>query len=67
MAKPKNNLKGLIISKYGTIKNYAKKYDACEQKVYNKVNGKVLINEEDMKMFCNTLNIPAQEIPFYFF
>lgn len=67
MIRPKNELKGLIITNYGTVKNYANVNGIHEQKVYNIVKGKVAVNEETMKMFYNTLPIEATQIPYYFF
>lgn len=60
-------LDDLIKQKYGTVKNFSEKifYDAAT--VTRKIKGKSFFTSGEIKVWCAALDIPRNEIPFYFF
>ena len=62
-----SKLRGRIVEKYGTISNFCKAIEMNRSLVSQKLNGKSIINRENIILFSNALDIPDDEIGAYFF
>jgi len=62
-------LKGRIIERFGSQKEFAKAYGTAENTISRKLSGKRKITTDDITKMCRPefLDIPVQEIPVYFF
>lgn len=61
------NLRGRIIQKYGSQKEFAKRLDITEQTVTAKLNGRSQFTQDDILLWCNALDIIAEDVGEYFF
>ena len=61
------NLRGRIIQKYGSQKEFAKRLDITEQTVTAKLNGRSQFTQDDILLWCNALDIIAEDEGEYFF
>jgi hypothetical protein len=55
-----NNLRGLIVSKYRTIRNFGRHLNWSSRKTYDIVNGKQEATGKDIEAMCIALDV---EIP----
>ena len=62
-----SDLKGLIRGKFATQEAFAKAMGLSVCSVNKKLNGKTEWNASDIRKATALLNIPAEEIPAYFF
>lgn len=62
-----NKLFGKIVEVYGTRKAFAEAIDDAQQTIANKLNGNVKFYADDIEKYCKALDIPASDIPAYFF
>lgn len=60
-------LRGRILQKYGTFKSFADVLEVDKNTVSNKLSEFTQFTREDMILWCKLLNIPADEIPKFFF
>lgn len=60
-------LKGRIVEKFGTQKNFVKAINRSERTVSLKLSGKIDFTQGDILIWCNALDIELIEIPSYFF
>ena len=52
---------------YGTMDNFARVFGINSATLSKKLTGKGKITKEDIERFCELLDIPATQIPEYFF
>lgn len=57
----------LILERYGTIKTFSEKIIYNQATTARKLRGDTLFTSGDIKDWCAALEIPRNEIPFYFF
>lgn len=62
-----SRLRGRIIEKYGTIGRFAEHTSRKFQFISNVLNGKSLLNQEDMDEWITLLDISDSDIAVYFF
>ena len=62
-----NKLRGRIVEKYGSIRNFSKNLDISEVSVSKKMNGRVGFSQDDMDNWAKKLEIPLDEYGEYFF
>ena len=62
-----SKLLGRIVEKYGTRSAFAEAWGKTDSYVSMRVNNKVNFDAEDIHECCQLLDIPASEIPVYFF
>ena len=60
-------LRGKIIEKYGTVRNFAAEMGWSEATGYNKLNNGVSWKQPEITHAANILSIPVGEIMPYFF
>ena len=60
-------LKGRIVQKFGTQKDFAKKIGISEQSVSKKVMGKTQFTQDEILEWCDALSIQPEDITEYFF
>ena len=60
-------LRGKIIEKYGSQREFAKVLGFSEVSVTKKMNGKTEFSKSDMERWAELLDIKKSEIPKYFF
>lgn len=61
-----SKLRGRIIEKYGTLTVFAEKLGASKQIVSRKMNGHVSFSQKDIVLWCDLLDIPAEEAGAFF-
>ena len=64
---PYSKLRGRIVEKYYTMRNFADKIGVSRQTLSQKLTGKSEFSREDMKLFADALEIPKDEIGLFFF
>lgn len=62
-----SKLKGRIIEKYGTQRNFAREMDLSEKTLSSKLKNVTSWKNDDISRACDLLEIPIEEIPVYFF
>ena len=62
-----SRLRGRIVEKVGTQDKFAERMETSERTVSLKLNGKIGWKQEDITKACQVLDIPKEDIPFYFF
>ena len=62
-----SKLRGLIREKCGTQEAFAKAIDRSQCAVSQKLNGKSEWSADEIRRACEVLDIPAEDIPLYFF
>lgn len=62
-----NRLRGRIIEKYGSIREFAKAVNVCQSTMSFLLNGKAVWRGDKMETAIKLLEIPNDEIAFYFF
>lgn len=62
-----NKLRGRIVEKYGSYTAFADAADLTKQTVSLKLNEKINFSQKDIAAWCELLDIPAEEIPLFFF
>lgn len=60
-------LRGRIVEKYGTQGKFAKAVGLSEQSITAKMNGRSAFSQDDIKLWCELLNIKPKQIGEYFF
>ena len=60
-------LRGRIIEKYKTLKEFADVLEVDKNTVSNKLNGNTQFTREDIVLWCELLEIPTVDIHLYFF
>lgn len=58
-------LRGRIVEKYGSVKNFSTKVGQNYQNVCNKLNGKTKISTEEAQIWAEALGIERAEIGFF--
>lgn len=64
---PYSKLRGRIVEKYYTMRNFADKIGISRQTLSQKITGKSEFSREDIKVFADALEIPKDEIGLFFF
>ncbi len=67
MAYDYRKLRGRIIEKYGTLKDFALKMQWSDRTLSLKMNGKVFWKQPEIMKAAKLLDIPFSEIAEYFF
>lgn len=67
MGKANNKIRGKIIEKFGSQKNFSKAVGLSEQSVTAKLSGKTDLSQDDMQKWAEALEIKKSEIGDYFF
>ena len=62
-----SKLRGRIVEKYGTQGRFAKAVGQSEISISRKMTGQTEFSKEDMKKWCNLLDIEYSEVGEYFF
>ena len=62
-----NKLRGRIVEKYGSATAFADAVGLTKQTVSCKLVGKIGFSQKDIATWCESLDIPAEEIPLFFF
>lgn len=62
-----SKLKGKIVEKYGTQKEFIKQIPMSEPTLIKKINCQSEFNQSDIEVFCSLLDIDCEEISIYFF
>ena len=62
-----SKLKGRIIEKYGTRRNFAREMNLSEKTLSSKLKNITSWKNDDISRACDLLEIPMEEIPVYFF
>lgn len=62
-----SKLKGRIIEKYGTQRNFAREMNLSEKTLSSKLKNVTSWKNDDISRACDLLEIPIEEIPVYFF
>lgn len=62
-----NRLKGRIIEKYGSVRDFAKAVGVCQSTMSFLLNGKTVWRSDKMETAIKLLEIPKEDIAFYFF
>ncbi|RAN53811.1 DUF739 domain-containing protein [Dolosigranulum pigrum] len=62
-----SKLKGRIIEKYGTQRNFAREMNLSEKTLSSKLKNVTSWKNDDISRACDLLEIPMEEIPVYFF
>ena len=60
-------LRGRIVEKYDTLRNFAKELNVTEATLSLKLNGKSALKYDDIERFSELLDIPKEEYGAYFF
>ena len=60
-------LRGRIVEKYGTIKDFSAVTGISEVSVSKKLNGRSGMSQKDIAKWCKLLDIDNKDIPDYFF
>lgn len=60
-------LRGRIVEKYDSQRNFAKAVDLSDNSMSKKMTGKVEFSREDIRLWCDLLDIRQDEIGEYFF
>ena len=60
-------LRGRIVEKYGSVRNFAKEVGITEGTISLKLCGKTAFKYEDIERFSELLDIPKDEYGAYFF
>lgn len=60
-------LRGRIVEKYGTQEDFAKAIGISKNAMSRKMTGKAGISQEDIRQWCQILEIQISEIGEYFF
>jgi hypothetical protein len=62
-----DKLVGRIIEKFKTRENFASKVPMSVPTLINKLNGSVDFRRKEMLRFCELLDIPLDQIPYFFY
>lgn len=62
-----SRLRGRIVEKYGTIKEFSKRTRFSYNVASMKLNGKITFSQDDMEEWCGLLDIDRIDIGHYFF
>lgn len=62
-----SKVKGRIIEKYGSQRNFAKKIKRSQAFVSGVLNGKAYLEQRDISLWAECLDITEPELPAYFF
>ena len=62
-----SKLRGRIVEKYGSQRQFADAAGVSEQTITSKMNGRVAISQEDVVNWSELLDIEANDIGVYFF
>lgn len=62
-----STLKGKIVEKFGTIKNFAEKIGTDKGTISNKLNGRIDFTVSEIFIWSNALNIQSEDYRYYFF
>lgn len=62
-----SKLRGRIVEKYRSQAEFARKLEKVPLTVSRKLNGENPFTSDDIKVWCELLEIPAEEIQVYFF
>jgi len=60
-------LRGRIVEKFGSCKAFAEYIGTRPSYISKKLSGKMRLNTEDVLVWSKTLDIPTENIGFYFF
>ena len=63
----KQELRGKIVAKFGSQRNFARHIGKTEQTVTAKLNGRMGFSQDDILEWSNALGIKASSIGRYFF
>ena len=67
MAKQYSKLRGRIVEKFGSQREFAAALGKSEQVIVAKLAGRSQFTQDEIITWCNLLEIPADEIVDYFF
>lgn len=62
-----NKLRGRIVEKYGTLKEFAKAIGLSQNSLGKKLNCQTQISQSDVEKWCKLLEIAREEIPDFFY
>lgn len=62
-----NALRGRIVEKFGSQKQFAEELNVSSQAVSNKMCGRAGFNQKDIERWCEMLDIEQGQIEHYFF
>lgn len=62
-----SKLRGRIVEKYGSQRQFADAVGVSEQTITSKMNGRVAISQDDVITWSELLDIEAVDIGVYFF
>lgn len=62
-----STLKGKIVEKFGTIKNFAENIGVDKGTISNKLNGRIDFTVSEIFIWSNALNIQSKDYHYYFF
>lgn len=62
-----STLKGKIVEKFGTIKNFAENIGVDKGTISNKLNGRIDFTVSEIFIWSNALNIQSKDYQYYFF
>ena len=62
-----NKLRGRIVEKYGTMKNFAEEVGISRQALSQKLRGRIKFTTNDIQRYVTLLDIPKDEIGLFFF
>ena len=62
-----SKLRGRIIEKYGTQREFAKANHLSDRSISLKLNNGIGLSQEEILKWCRMLDIEANKIPIYFF
>ncbi|MET3616766.1 hypothetical protein ABID14_000386 [Peptoniphilus olsenii] len=62
-----SKLKGRIVEKFDTYKNFTRYLDMGSTTFYSKMHNLSDFTSQEIFQICNLLDIPHKEIPIYFF
>nr|WP_308743108.1 DUF739 family protein [uncultured Anaerocolumna sp.] len=62
-----SKLRGRIVEKYGTQREFAKLNKMSDRSMSLKLNNGIGFSQEDIVRWCEMLDIDSSDIPIYFF
>ena len=62
-----SKLRGRIVEKFGSQRNFSEKIDLSERTIGLKLNNLISFNQSDIETWSTHLEITRDEIPDYFF
>lgn len=62
-----NKLKGRIVEIYGSVDRFSMTVKCSSKKIYDYLQGKSVLRQDDIDEWAKSLEIEPEEIPLYFF